>query len=763
MRKYYSIFIVFCVTLYADAQSVYGTVTDAQSHETLIFVNVIGPNKTGTTTIDDGSYKLQLENGEYEIRFSYIGYQTETFTIKIKDNQDYRLDVELTQQSSTLETVVLSAGKFEQKIEETTVSLDVIKPNIVQEKNGVKLEDIFQQSPGVTVINKQANIRSGSGWSMGAGSRVLMMVDDMPMMSPDAGQIQWKLLPNEAIYQMEVIKGASSALYGTSALNGLINVRTVIPTTTPRTEVSLFGGFYDSPSRKAIKWWDSPQMIGGATFLHARKINKTDLVFSGNWLNDQGYKYQEIDKRARFNLKLQFYPVKVKGLTWGFNSSMLYSKSGDAMLWQDYENNAYIARDSAITLSEGFDYYIDPFIMYKKGRSKHSLRSRIQGINNNARSSQANYENYSDYYYTEYQFQHFFDNQLTITAGGVAAFAFTDSEVFQGKHETKNYAIYTQLDKKWNHITASIGLRYEDYTVDELNFNKPVIRAGLNYRVARATYLRASYGGGYRYPSMAELFTKTNIGALYVFPNTQLQAESGWSTEVGVKQGFKIGDNWKGMFDLSAFINHFENMTEFTFAAWGTSGNLFNDLGFKSINVGPTQISGIEATVSSLGKIGEVDLRILTGYAYMQPVALDPNGVYATTPNNVELSYATSSSDASNNILKYRYQHLFKFDVQTEWKRMGLGFSARYNDFMQNIDKTFESGVISWAIPGVKASRDAHPNGDLVFDMRVYYNFNQSWQFSVIIDNLTNQEYSPRPANLGPPRKFTFKVLYRVM
>ena len=252
MRKYYLLLIVFFISLYADAQSVFGTITDAESHEALIFVNVIGPNRTGTTTIDDGTYKLTLENGEYQIKFSYIGFQTETFTVKIENNQDFRLDVELTQQSSTLETVVLSAGKFEQKIEETTVSLDVIKPNIVQEKNGVKLEDIFQQSPGVTVINKQANIRSGSGWSMGAGSRVLMMVDDMPMMSPDAGQVQWKLLPNEAIYQMEVIKGASSALYGTSALNGLINVRTVIPTTTPRTEVSLFGAYYPSDPQSSL-------------------------------------------------------------------------------------------------------------------------------------------------------------------------------------------------------------------------------------------------------------------------------------------------------------------------------------------------------------------------------------------------------------------------------------------------------------------------------------------------------------------------------
>ena len=67
------------------------------------------------------------------------------------------------------------------------------------------------------------------GWSFGAGTRVLVLVDDMPLISGDAGQVQWKLIATENINQVEVIKGASSALYGSSALNGVINIRTAFP------------------------------------------------------------------------------------------------------------------------------------------------------------------------------------------------------------------------------------------------------------------------------------------------------------------------------------------------------------------------------------------------------------------------------------------------------------------------------------------------------------------------------------------------------
>jgi len=757
MRKYYFLVLVILFTFQAEAQKVYGIITDSKTKEPLLYVNVVGQNRTGTMSLYDGTYALEQTVGELKITFSYIGYQTESFTIQLRESEDYKLDVELIEQKNTLETVVLSAGKFEQRIEETTVSIEVLKPTLIDEKNTVKLQEAFQQTPGVNIVNDQINIRSGSGWSFGAGSRVLMMVDDIPMMSPDAGQVQWKLLPNESVYQMEVIKGASSALFGTSALNGLINVRTVFPTTEPQTTVSVFGGWYDSPKRKEIKWWDSPQLIGGATFMHARKIKNADLVFSGNWLNDEGFRYQEIDKRARLNVKMKFYPTNIKGMTWGFSTSALYSKSGDAMLWEDYDTQAYIARDSAITLTDGWDYYVDPFVNFNHGRSKHSLRGRFLGINNNAKSPTTNYENFSDYYYSEYQFQHFFEKKLTLTVGGVAAFAFTDSEVFQGKHETKNLAAYGQLDKKWNRFTASFGIRYEDYKVDELVFSRPVIRTGVTYQATRATFIRASYGGGYRYPSMAELFTNTNVGSVNVFPNESLEAESGWSGEIGIKQILKISDDWKGIIDIAGYINSYDNMTEFTFFSWP------DGFGFKSVNVGETQVAGFETTLSGTGKIGNIDLRFLTGYAYMNPIVKNPNEVYAQGAQGFDITYEGTSSDNSNGILKYRYQHLFKFDLQTEFKRIGLGMSCKYNDFMQNVDFIFVDEALGPLIAGgIKDSRDAHPNGDLIFDMRAFYNFNESLRVSFIVDNLTNTEYTPRPAYLGAPRMFSFKVRYKM-
>ena len=752
------------------AQTLSGTITDATSGEKLVMVNVLGPERRGTVSNSEGFFTLELPVGTSKIQVSFIGYDSQTLEISLGEGESKNISIALVPRNEVLETVVVSAGKFEQRIEETTVSLEVIKPNIVVEKNTVALENAFNQVPGVVVLDDQVNIRSGSGWSFGAGSRVLMMVDDMPMMSPDAGQIQWKLLPNEAIYQMEVIKGAASALYGTSAMGGLINIRTTVPKLEPYTEVVLFGGGYDSPKRQSLKWWDGPQLLGGMTFLHSRKVGTADVTISGMVSRDAGFRYGEVDNRNRFNVKTQFYPAKVKGLTWGINASALYSEGGDALLWWDFDH-AYIPRDSSATSTTGWDYYIDPFVQYRHGRGKHTLRGRIMDINNNAKTETVNYENYSTYYYSEYQYQHFLSNNLWVTFGMVGALGYSQSAVFDGYHETQNGATFIQVDKKFKRLSLSGGFRYEAFKLDNRNFSKPVFRAGANYQLAKATFLRASYGGGYRFPSMAEVFTATSVGSTGVYPNHELLPESGWTAEIGVKQGFQISDSWKGLFDFSGFINHFDNMTEFSFGLWGNSSNFFDNIGFKSLNVGPTEITGLEATITSTGKIGAFDLRLLMGYAFTNPIALQPDAVYAsyTQPGGAteDITFVSTSSDPTNNVLKYRYKHLLRFDALLEFKGIGLGSSIRFNSYMQNIDKIFEETIGQGPnalefFPGVKDSREINKNGDLIFDARVYYNINKNWRVSVIVDNLTNREVVQRPSQLGPPRKFTLQVKFNM-
>src|SRR5205085_5635963 len=116
---------------------------------------------------------------------------------------------------------------------------------LIESRNAVAMDEGLDYIPGVNIIDGQANIRGGSGWSYGAGSRVQIMVDDLPQLTADANDAKWNFFPVENLEQIEVIKGASSVMFGSSALNGVMNIRTAFPRDTPSTKVSLFGGMYD--------------------------------------------------------------------------------------------------------------------------------------------------------------------------------------------------------------------------------------------------------------------------------------------------------------------------------------------------------------------------------------------------------------------------------------------------------------------------------------------------------------------------------------
>ena len=137
-------------------------------------------------------------------------------------------------------------------LNEVTVSMEVLKPSLIENKSLQSIENAVDQVPGVNVIDGQANIRGGAGFSYGAGSRVLVMVDEMPMLTADAGDVKWTFLPVENCEQIEVIKGASSALFGSSAINGVINFRTAYAKDEPETKINFYGGVYDKPRRKEM-------------------------------------------------------------------------------------------------------------------------------------------------------------------------------------------------------------------------------------------------------------------------------------------------------------------------------------------------------------------------------------------------------------------------------------------------------------------------------------------------------------------------------
>ncbi|MAX69387.1 MAG: hypothetical protein CMP60_06860 [Flavobacteriales bacterium] len=779
MRKYLSVVVLLISFSSALSQKISGIVIDENTREPLIGVNVILSNTNGTTTNIDGKFSLTLKENERIITFKYIGYE------RIVKNIDGKsaFNIRMKSANQQIGTVVISAGKFEQKIEEITVSMEVISPSLIENKNTTDIQTAMEQVPGVNITDGQANIRGGSGWSYGAGSRVLVMVDDMPLISGDAGQVQWKLIATENINQVEVIKGASSALYGSSALNGVINIRTAFPKLSQieknpsvgYTKITTHFGVTDHAKRDVLNWWgDNRQQFYGTEFSHSRKIDNLDLTIGGNYFKDEGYREGEITDRLRWNLNSRYKSKQYTGLSYGVNANFLYQTTGSAIIWNGLDQ-AYIPLNNEITNTNGDTYNIDPFIQYVTENNTHDLKTRyLKVINDNSTNEQDDaQDNESETFYSDYQWQHNFKAiNLRVTTGTTNEIVLARSDLFQGDNYRKNHSLYSQLDQKWNKVNLSLGTRYEyfkvrseqKYLIDGDSINeyaraKPVFRAGLNYQIAEATYLRTSWGQGFRFPSMAEMFISTNYSGIEIFPNPELKPESGWSSEIAIKQGLKMG-NWMGYFDAAAFIMEYDDMMEFSFGLWEFNDGSYG-VGFKSVNVGETRISGLELSLSGQGKLNEdLSVNVLGGYTYMNPIPLDTTEVYAEVLGNI-VTYGNSSSDPS--ILKYRYNHIAKLDMELIYKKLSFGSSFRYNDFMKNIDKIFASEFFAEEIVGgIPEARDKFKNGDFIVDFRTSYQLNDVTKISLVINNLLNREYMSRPANMMPPRTIALQCNMKI-
>lgn len=258
-------FIIWCMgwtlTIQGFSQNgiLNGKITDATTKEAMPGVSIIINEITGTSTDINGFYSISLEPGQYDILFRFIGYSPEKRKITIRPEETTKTDIVLYEESSMLNEVVVSAGKFEQKLSDVTVSIQTIKPSIIENTNTTSIDQAIKKIPGIQIMDGQASIRGGSGYSYGAGSRVLLLVDDLPMLSGAASDAKWNFAPVENIEQVEVIKGAASALYGSSALNGIVNIRTASPGIEPQTKLIITNGIYMNPKRKEIIWWENTQ------------------------------------------------------------------------------------------------------------------------------------------------------------------------------------------------------------------------------------------------------------------------------------------------------------------------------------------------------------------------------------------------------------------------------------------------------------------------------------------------------------------------
>ncbi len=760
----------------AQKATIKGTIIDSRTKETLVGVNVYADAKHGTVSDVFGNYILEIEPGTYTVKYSFVGYGESTQDFNLKAGDFKNVNISMVEKTKLLDEVVVSVGRHEQKLADLTVSVELIKPKMLENNNTISLESALQQVPGVTIYEDQASIRGGSGYSYGAGSRVLLLLDDLPMLTGATGEAKWWIIPIENIDQVEVIKGAASAMYGSSAMNGIMNVRTAWPTSHPETKLVSYTGVYTNPARSEIKWWSNNlQSFSGYQIMHSEKLGNFDFVVSGNLLNDQGYRKDDYSQRVGINFKTRYRSKKHEGLSYGINAganrrwtkSFLFWRTEKEINGADTITTVYpYEPDPNVTVMEQTNTYltVDPFLVYYTKTNKHSLKGRVLTADN---QNNTNQESKDNMYYGEYQYQHIFGDNLVLNSGASGSYCASKAQIFGSEyHYASSAGIFSQIDKKYKRLNLSLGARFEGYRDGEQAMEwKPVFRAGANYRVGERTFFRTSFGQGYRYPTIGERYMNSSADAVNIFPNPFLKSEIAWSGEIGLKQAFTVS-NWNAFIDVAGFFTSYTDMIEFRFDTYFPDSMpaigfdtltqyITSKTGFKAQNVSKVQIYGFELSLTGRGSIRNIPISFLAGYTFINPVDL--------------------SGDSSNttSFLKYRFQHNIKADVDISYKKLSIGGSFEYFSKMVSIDNIFEEEIMIpigsvrlpsgiYIFPGMKEYREEKKGGDYYLDLRVAWQINANSKFAVVLKNALNREYMVRPGDVQPPRNIALQYSFRM-
>jgi iron complex outermembrane receptor protein len=764
---------IFLLSVHASGQlsTIRGRITDSTTHEPIRYASVTLDTSQYTMTGEDGTFSFSSGKGDHIIQISCIGYRN--FVQSFSTSGDHVLDVELSGRQSQLNQVVVSSSRQQRQLAREPVSLTVIQPYLITNTNSRDLSDVLNRVPGVSVVDGQATMRAGVGYSYNVGSRVTVLLDDMPLMGPDVGDVNWKLLPIEAAEQIEVTQGASSSLYGSSAMNGTINVRTGWPGGKPETKISIYEGVYDNPRRKQAIWWErtSQPMFAGASFVHRQAFGKFDLVWSGNVMGDHNYIQQNDEFRARTYIKTRYRFEKVKGLSAGINLNSMLQKAGRFFLWGSADTFMLQPFNGSVGLDFYNIYSIDPHVTWEVN-SKLSMSLKTRYYNITRYVDPVAFPNQNDavarIYALDYNVQNTFLKRFHATSGMYLTRMTAVGNVYPGNYTGYSAAAYTQLSFERKRWTVVGGLRYEVNALGPIQSTAdPLKRLGINYQAGKQTFFRAAYGEGYRFPTVAERYVNDRVGqppvAIVIAPNPNLRIETGWTGEVGVKQGFSIY-HFVGYADVCAFVSDFNDLIDFRLQQIVQSGYdpvtqqvTQGVIGFRANNYGHTRNAGFEISVSGEGKVGhEVRVRTLSGFTYAYPVSMD-------TINKYNLNYLQGFSNSFTKIepgekqalLPYRNRVVGKVDIEMTWKKLTLGYGMFYYSRFDRVDD-----FMHFLFPDLKAFMEKDGPGDWVHNVRISYMVTNNLRLAILVNNFTNHEYAIRPLKIDPPRNFTLQANY---
>lgn len=547
----------------ADTGTITGRVTDEVTGQPLPGANIVLENTLlGAGTDDAGRFIVaRIPAGTYNIRISFIGYAPQSISVTIGSGSEPNFNVSLKPSALLFDQVIVTGSRQTEDLSQAVNSVDVLPSLEVLRRNYLRTNDALQELPSVDQLGDNVSVRGGSGYSfLGVGgSRVLMLIDDVPMLTSDFGRANWDFLPVTELERVEVLKGAASVLYGSGGISGVVNLISRRPTLKPHVAFRTSTGIYSDPSVPEWKWTDRNLYFYRTDFSYSQTFGPVGLRFSVSKHYDTGYRENSDVNRWYFTARpvIHFGDGSQLSLFLAYNKEdrglfFLWKSQNQALNTDFYDR----AKFNGLLVSA---VYKKPFSSTFMTITRFSLNSQLVGL---PLSLQAGFDPALGFS-GEFRGIWILKNRHSLTFGMDYKHDIAASG-FYGDHQANTYSPYLQDTwKVTSFLQLNAGVRYDSYSLvggdsAETQFSP---KFGLSFQPFGSTILHTSIGKGFRVPSIAEKFTEHDLqDAAQLTKNPALQPESATLFDIGLRQG--IGNKFSA--EISGFVSDYRNLISLT-------------------------------------------------------------------------------------------------------------------------------------------------------------------------------------------------------
>ena len=633
MRRLTIVFIVMTLAVVRPlpAQSgetaVEGTVVDSSSLVLVgadVFLQGIGFGVAiHQVTDSQGRFKFNAEPGNYQITAAMSGFDSVTQNLTLTETELASLNLSLAPAALATHIVVVSGSREQELIRNSTTKVDVIPERLLHDSGSETVTDVLSEEPGIVTRSGPSGSRSETQIQGIDSRQSLILIDGLPLVGAKgikSGILNMDRQSVGRLERIEIVKGASSALYGSDAIGGVINMITRRPRWPLEASVTTSGG---SLSRFDVrgdvgfvkdKW-------SGFFEVERHKQNPFNLIPDGSTTGPGFHRYDYLGKLGYDHsdrLKLSASAHAFVNQDRGF----LFSSSGRTDTVTD-DSSQHYAVSADVTLTPMTQWNLRGFYGKYDESSVLDVLTQPGPVNSMANLNQQLYR---------------FDSSVSRVIGG-QQFLQGGVEWNQDEYRGLNRVLGDNVGQRINMVdlwindrislherfVLTLGGRFNHHNLYGSHF---VPRVGGLFRVTENLQVRGTFGRGFRAPDLGQLYYRYQnpLHHYQVIGNTHLNPEESTTYQVGLD--YDLG---KIRFAANFFRNDIQDLIQAEFigqprtpAAMQTLLRTF-DIGsefnpalnrffYLYRNVDNVYTSGIESKIEL--KLTD-NLMLSTGYAYL--------------------------------------------------------------------------------------------------------------------------------------------------